>query len=170
MVTDDPPNTIDVIDAEWKPPLRFARQLSKKPEHVTLTLPAKQIPKLLAGTSTATKTSVRQEMKIVSTVFEAGGGDIADASLSVSTIHRQRKVGVTSRAVEIRKEIKQLKGMMERENEFFIVLHWDGKIIQLMTGDTEDRLAIVMSSPGKIQGQFLASPVIPEQWHRLSTG
>ena len=50
----------------------------------------------------------------------------------------------------------------ERETEFFIVLHWDGKIIQLMTGDTEDRLAIVMSSPGKIQGQFLASPVISD--------
>ena len=160
---------VDAIDEsetlreeEWKPPLRFARKLSKKTEKVRLELPSKGIPMLLAGTSTSTKTSIRHEFKLTTTIFEAGDGDISDASISPSTIWRQRKKAVVDRASNVRDEIKKLHGMKFRENEFFIVLHWDGKLIQLMTGDVEDRLAIAFSSPNKVQGQFLASPVIPD--------
>ena len=84
-------------ESEWETPLRVKRELSKKPEHLTLQLPAKKIPKLLAATSTSTKTSIRHELKIVSTPVEAGGGDIGDASLSVQTIHRQRKAATRER-------------------------------------------------------------------------
>ena len=149
------------LDNEWEPPLRFQRQLSKKAEHLTLKLPAKTLPRLLAGTSTSTKTSIRKELKLVATIIESGGGDLADVSLSATTIHRQRKEATTSRAAEVRKEIKKHKGMKER-GDYFVAVHWDGKIIQIMTGETEDRLAIAISSPNLIQGQFLASPVIPD--------
>ena len=44
----------------------------------------------------------------------------------------------------------------------FLVFHWDGKIIQLLSGETEDRLAIAISVPNIIPGQFLASLVIPD--------
>ena len=44
----------------------------------------------------------------------------------------------------------------------FIVIRYDGKIIQLMSGYTEDRLAIALSAPNHISGQSLASPVIPD--------
>ena len=43
-----------------------------------------------------------------------------------------------------------------------LVLHWDGKIIQLLSGQTEDRLAIAVSSPNTIPGQFIASPAIAD--------
>ena len=43
-----------------------------------------------------------------------------------------------------------------------MVLHWDGKIIKLLSGQKEDRrLAIAISAPNKIPGQLLASPIIP---------
>ena len=42
----------------------------------------------------------------------------------------------------------------------FVVIHFDGKIIQYMCGETQDRLAICMSVPNYIPGQFLASPAI----------
>ena len=44
----------------------------------------------------------------------------------------------------------------------FLVFHWDGKIIQLLSGVTEDRLAVAISSRQRISAQFLASPVIPD--------
>ena len=44
----------------------------------------------------------------------------------------------------------------------FLVLHWDGKIIQLLSGQTEDRLSIAVSSPNTIPGQFIASPTIAD--------
>ena len=79
---------------DWNLPLRLERELTKKPEELTLTLPSKKIPELLAGTNTVTTTSTRNELKIVSTLLKAGGADISDASCSVSTIHRQRKAAV----------------------------------------------------------------------------
>ena len=42
-----------------------------------------------------------------------------------------------------------------------IIVHWDGKIIQVMSGLTEDRCAIAISSTDGINGKFLASPAIP---------
>ena len=58
---------------------------------MTLHLPSRSIPTVLAATSTTTKTSNRNELKLVSTLFKAGGADLNKATLSVSTIYRQRK-------------------------------------------------------------------------------
>ena len=44
----------------------------------------------------------------------------------------------------------------------FLIVHFDSKIIQVHGGATEDRLAIVFSSPNHIQGQFASSPVIED--------
>ena len=78
-------------DEEWELPLRKQRELRKKPDNITLSLPARELPSLLAATSTTTKTSNRTVLKLISTLFKAGGSCINDASLSVTTIHRQRK-------------------------------------------------------------------------------
>ena len=80
-----------------------------------------------------------------------------DTSLSISTIYRQRKSTVNKNAQKMRKKIKS---HIASKIEHFIVLHWDGKIIQYLSGATEDRLAIAISAPNSIPGQFLASPVI----------
>ena len=151
----------DVIpdDPEWELPYREARRQRARPDEITITLPAKEIPTLMAGASTATKTSIRLELKLLSTILKAGGADINEASLSISTIFRQRRKEVQAKAGVIKEKIK-LFGKTESCN-VFLVLHWDGKIIQLLSGETEDRLAIALSAPNVIPGQFLASPVIP---------
>ena len=142
-------------------PLRLERELTKKPEELTLTLPSKKIPELLAGTNTVTKTNTRNELKIVSTLLKAGG-DISDASCSVSTIYRQRKAAVNSKAEEIRGNIRTFKYIKSTDDGCFLVLHWGGKIIQVLSGQTEDRFAIVVNSPNTIPGQFIASPAIAD--------
>ena len=59
----------------------------------------------------------------MSTLVEACGDDIGDASLSsAQTIHRQRKVATTERAKDIREELKLYKGMRENGG-YFVVLH-----------------------------------------------
>ena len=147
-------------DPDWQLPSRELRRLSAKPQNITITLPSREIPTIMACASTATKTSPRLEMKLMSTVLKAGGVDINDASLSVSTIYRQRKKKVTIKAKEIRDNIKKFG---EKDDEgMFVVMHWDGKIIQLLDGNTEDRLAIALSAPHMISGQFLSSPIIPD--------
>ena len=145
-------------DDDWELPVRAKRKLKERPKTITLTLPAKEIPSLLANTSTTTKTSARHELKLVSTLLKVGGADINSASLSVSTIHRQRKSSVMVNAAVIRERIKTY-GSVDKENGF-LVIHWDGKIIQYITGETEERLAIAVSSPHVVPGQFLASPAI----------
>ena len=86
----DTDETLGDKDAEWDPPLRFKRELNKKPDFVVLTLPSRQIPQMLAGVSTVTRTSARNELKLVSTLLKVGGVEINDTNLSTSIIWRQR--------------------------------------------------------------------------------
>ena len=65
-------------------------------------------------------------------------------------MYRQRKAAVTKTASEIRLNLK-------KSIDKFIIVHWDGKIIQLMSGKTQDRLAVYISIPNENPGQFLAS-------------
>ena len=146
-------------DEAWQLPPRALRKLRARPKSVTLTLPAQEIPALLSSTSTVTKTSTRHELKLMSTLLKAGGADITSISMRISTIHRQRRSTVHKNADLMRAKIKS---HIKEEKEKFIVLHWDGKISQYLSGATEDRLAIAISAPNSIPGQFLASPVIAE--------
>ena len=68
-------------------------------------------------------------------------------------MYRQRKAAVTKTASEIRLNLK-------KSIDKFIIVHWGGKIIQLMSGKTQDRLAVCVSIPNEIPGQFLASPEV----------
>lgn len=144
---------------EWEPPVRFKRKLRERPDKVTITLPAKKLPTVLAKTSLVTKTSSRHELKIWTTLIKRGGGDMNNVSLSVSTIGRQRRSEVLKSANDIRENVKKYAGS-ETEHDF-VVIHFDGKVIHYITGDTDDRLAICMSVPNFIPGQFLASPGMP---------
>lgn len=119
-------------------------------------------PSILAGASTVTKTSARHELKLVSTLLKAGGADINSTAMSISTIRRQRKSNVEEKAMKIREGVKNLGHSKITNNDTFVVLHCDGKIIQYLCGDVEDRLAIAISVPNSVTGQFLASPAIPD--------
>ena len=65
------------------------------------------------------------------------------------------------KAENIKENIKKI-GETAKADEIFLVFHWDGKIIKLMSGEKEDRLTVAISAPNKIKGQFLASPIIPD--------
>ena len=68
---------------------------------------------------------------------------------------------MTSTANNIRERVKKYASS-ETEHDF-VVLHFDGKIIQYISGHCEDRLAICISVPNYITGQFLASPAMPSR-------
>ena len=70
---------------------------------------------------------------------------------ATSSLYRKQHSEVTS-AMIVRSNFKC--------PQFFIV-HFGSKIIQLSNGVTEDRLAILFSSPKIIQSQFAGSSVIP---------
>ena len=73
----------------------------------TLNLPAKKIHSLLSNVSTITKTSIQQELKITTTLLNAGGSDISETSQSISTVYRQRKAAVTKTTSETRLNLKK---------------------------------------------------------------
>jgi hypothetical protein len=143
----------DDSDPDWTLTLRLLREQTQKPESITLTLPAKSIPSLLAKCTVVNRISLRLELKVIASLLKAGGANILDTSLSKSTVHRQR-------VQEVKKMVKDLKDNFKVPED--VTIHWDGKIIQVMSGLTEDRIAVVISSAGgDISGQFLASPAIP---------
>ena len=82
----------------------------------------------MACTSTAIKTSVRAELKMTSTLLKAGGTNINQCSLSISTIYRQRKREVAIKAERIKDNIKTF-GKSAKPEEVFIVTHFDSKIV-----------------------------------------
>lgn len=136
---------------EWPLTLRLLREQMRKPDTVNLTIDAKRIPTLLAKCSVVNRVSLRLELKIIATLLKAGGANIYDTNLSTTTIHRQRVKVVLKKAKEFRDNFKCPD---------HVIIHWDGKIVQVMSGLTEDRVAVVISSTDGMTGQFLASPAI----------
>ena len=59
----------NIDDPHWELPYREKRRLDAKAENITLTLPSRSIPSLMAATSTVTKTSTRQELKLTATML-----------------------------------------------------------------------------------------------------
>ena len=163
----DPPSTDPIVkeketessvlaaDPSYMVPRYLDYKMNKKPETVTFELPAKTMGEVLAKTFVTNHHSVRNEKDIVLTLCEAGGVDPKLLTHSVGSIHKQRKSTIKKAAIYIKKKFVA----PER-----CILHWDSKLIQVMSGETEDRLAIVVSSPDVEEyksGFFLASPIIP---------
>ena len=109
---------------EWQPSSYMKRKLSLPASEITIKLPRKNIPSLLASTSTTTRTSLRQEMKLTSTLLKAGGVDLNALSYSTPTIYRQRKSTVQEKASAIKDMIVGAKDT----NRFLVV----GKIVKVM--------------------------------------
>ena len=153
------PSSESELDSDDEPPdweempLRMKKEANKKPTEVTATLPAKEISKLLAKVSTINKTSSRKEYKSTCAILVTGGVNLHDVTLSNSTIHRHRKQHIKESAKISRESFKCPE---------FLIIHYDSKIIQRQSGVTEDRLAILFSSPGNFNKHFVASPVIPD--------
>ncbi len=149
-------DTSDESDKDWSLPLRLFKAMKdekkEKDKTVTVQVDKNKLPALLAEFSVANRVSIRLELKMLASFLGISGADIYDFVLSKSTIHRQRTQTIKAKS-------KQMKENFECPDH--VVVHWDGKIIQVLSGLTEDRVAVVFSSTNGITGKFLASPVIP---------
>ena len=91
----------------------------------SIELPKRKLPTLLASTSTATKSSIRQELKLTSTILKAGEVQMGDISQSASTIYRQRRSAVKEASKSLKANIVTRAGTQR-----FLVVNYDGKIVQ----------------------------------------
>jgi hypothetical protein len=100
-----------------------------------------------------TKTSDRMAVQILAPIIKATGEDIGDISINRSSIRRYRQKHRAIVSLKLKSEFNPHKPL---------VLHWDGKLMQDLTGDEKvDRLPIIVSGSGT--EQLLCIP-------KLSTG
>ena len=70
-------------DDEWELPLQKRREMTRKPDNVTLSLPKKSILTILAASCT--------KLKLVTKLFKAVGADLNDDSLNISVTKKNTK-------------------------------------------------------------------------------
>lgn len=126
------------------------------PTHILLKLPTRSLSQYLASLTVGTRTSLRTELKTVAAMCKIGGADFGETKMSLSTVHRQRTLAVKTEA-KLEKE-KFLSVILP--TILWAVAHWDGKVLQDISGLTEDRCAIGISAPGVLSWKFLGSPVV----------
>lgn len=103
-------------DEEYYEPRRTPR-----PSSVILEIPAKNLTKATGQVADSRDLSLRDHLTIQSALVAAGGGNINDFSMSLTTVHRQRQ--------QLRKEISD--GIKERFiPPSSILIHWDSKLIK----------------------------------------
>ena len=140
-------------DNDWPLPLRYNRDSTKRPDYVCATFNTKELAKNMAKTSVVNKTSLIGEYRNTCAILKAGGVDLNDVILSPNSIRRHRKTHIQETASSLRKNFQCPE---------FLVVHYDSKIIKYKGGRTEDRMAVVFSSPGVLDSQFAGIPALPD--------
>ena len=140
----------DVSLTEWR-----KRELNQKPETINIQLPRKGLAKALAPGAARMKLSSRQSFAVAADMIKVGNGKLADFNISRASVYRQRRDG------EHEFGEKLLSKFMNNPNVKYLIIHWDGKIVQYDTGRKEDRIVILLQSIGVIPPQFIGSPKVP---------
>lgn len=87
-----------------------------------------------------TKISDRRAVQVIAPIIHASGEKVAEYNVNRSSIQRQRKKHRISRAAELKAQFDPQKPL---------VLHWDGKMMEDLTGEQKiDRIAIIVSGCG----------------------
>lgn len=87
-----------------------------------------------------TKISDRCAVQIIAPIVQASGQSIEEYSINRSSIRRYRQLHRAKLAAELKADFNPLKPM---------VLHWDGKLMEDLTGDLKvDRLPVIVSGSG----------------------
>ena len=98
-----------------------------------------------------TKISDRRAVQVIAPIIHASGQNFEEYSISRSSIRRYRRLHRAKRAAELKAEFNPQKPML---------LHWDGKLMEDLTGDQKvDQLPIIVSGSG-IE-QLLSVPKLP---------
>ena len=93
------------------------------PSSVILQIPAKTLTKETGQIADSRNLSIRDQLVFQSALVRAGGGNINDMSMSLSTVHRQRRENRKTIAEKISEDwLKQIPP--------FVIVHWDSKLIK----------------------------------------
>ena len=111
---------------------------------------SKTFAKELALTAVQRNMSANTLMHICTDVVTRAGGDIADFSLSHSTLQRAKKKAVTEEANKHKDEVRKCI----QDAKYPIIGHFDGKILQDITDGTKskkDRFAVLINADGELK-------------------
>jgi hypothetical protein len=110
----------------------------KSSDNVSLSLPEKELSKVMSQVFDRSNISVRKQLLVQSTIINSGGESVNSFSLSVSSVWRQR-------AAERKLKAKDVKENYLKDKPKFTTVHWDSKLIKLVSGKKEERVAILVS-------------------------
>lgn len=109
----------------------------KSSENVSLSLPAKELSKVMSQVFDRSNISVRKQLLVQSAIINSGGESVDSFSLSVSSVWRQR-------AAERKLKAKEVENYLKNKPKYTTV-HWDSKLTKLVSGKKEERVAILVS-------------------------
>ena len=107
----------------------------RRSDTIKLELPRKGLFSETADLSARLHLSHRQSAAITAKLIKLGGGELSDITLSTTSVYRERNKGYSEKTAHI---MKQLKLTMPP----YVIMHWDGKVIEYESGDIDDRLCI----------------------------
>lgn len=99
----------------------YSARSTRRPSSITLQIPSRSLSRVTGQVADSRNISVRDHLAIQASLINAGGVNLDQVSMSVATVHRQRK--------ENRKTIYD-----NIRNSFvkppFVLVHWDSKLIK----------------------------------------
>ena len=114
----------------------------RRPDQVTIQIPTGRLIKA-SSVSDGMRVSQRQQLLVLGSAVTSGGGSLGDITLSKTSIQRLRTAA----------RMEEAKAIMENWiRPPLATLHWDSKLLRLITGKKEDRLAVYASQPPKLLG------------------
>ena len=127
---------------------------TRKPEYVHLRLPRNFVKNpMYTVTADRTRTSNSQLALITTSLLKIAGAKANDIVLSNSTIRRHR---LTNR-VEVAEEIKTKFTNAVKQSNPFLCLHWDEKMMPMVSGSKLEQIAIVVTGGEYVEGKLLAA-------------
>ncbi len=112
----------------------------KSSENVSLSLPVKELSKVMSQVFDRSHISVRKQLLVQSAIINSGGKSVNSFSLSVSSVWRQRAAERKLKA----KEVKE-KYLLRRINQNIRRSIGTLNLLSLLAGKKEKRVAILVS-------------------------
>ena len=144
----------DFVDQQPKPGVKR----TKKPATVTLEVPT-NILEVTAMSNARYGIGARAHAMTTADFIQKSGGDIKNFTLSKSQANRNRKKVVSKQADETKELFRNKLQSLGKT----CILHFDGKsVVDYTNGvkSTNERMAVVLSSPNLEEPQVLEVPVI----------
>lgn len=132
----------------------FSPPRTRKPETVSLELPRNFIRSpILTSTADRTRVSNTQLGLIAGALLKIAGAKENEVLLSHETIRRHRDKNRESAAADIKAEFTSAS----HDASLPLALHWDEKLMRMVSGDKMEQLAILVSGESCPEGKLLGA-------------